>query len=48
MNDADVLDAVGSTFVIVFLILSILLVKKVITVKLREYLDQVTSVYLLI
>ncbi len=51
MNEAVVLDAVESTFVIVFLILSILSVKKFIKSLLlncEEYLDRVTSVYLLI
>ncbi len=34
MNEAEVLDAVESTFVFVFLMFSILSVKKVITIKL--------------
>ncbi len=41
MNEAEVPDAEESTFVIVFLMLSILSVKK-------KYLHRVTSVYLLI
>ncbi len=51
MNEAEVLDAVESTFVIVFLMLSILSVKKFIKSLLLNcegYLDRVTSVYLLI
>ncbi len=47
MNEAEILDVVESTFVIVFLMLSILSVKKFIIIKLRKYLDQLTSVYLL-
>ncbi len=42
MNEAEVLDAVESTFVIVFLILSILLVKKVI----KSLLWHIISYYL--
>ncbi len=45
MNEAEVLDAVESTFVIVFLILSILSVKKFIKsllLTVREYLVRVT------
>ncbi len=48
MNESEVLD-VESTFVIVFLMLSILSVKKSNYYQtVREYLDRVTSVYLLI
>ncbi len=46
MNEAEILDVVESTFVIVFLMLSILSVKKFIIIKLRKYLDQLTSVLL--
>ncbi len=51
INEAVVLDTVESTFVIVFLMLSIFSVKKFIKSLLlngEEYLDRVTSVYLLI
>ncbi len=51
MNEAEVLDAVESTFVIVFLILSILSVKKFIKSLLLNcegIFRSVTSVYLLI
>jgi len=51
MDKTEVLDTVESTFVIVFLMLSILSVKKFIKsllFKVREYLDRVASGYLLI
>ncbi len=52
MNEAEVLDAVESTFVIVFLILSIFSVNKFIKSLLLNcegiFIDQVASVYLFI